>query len=179
MIDVADHTDLAYFYANKSNKRHLQGVELDDLYQSAMIGIWIASMSYDETKGAFSTYAHQYIEGEITNLIYKVTTEGGVRQRVPRVKEELFSDIIDVELDTCDNAMYEDTCFDDKYLGDYLQGLALSPNDKTFFVNMVKYGDTEATQLYMSVNNCSRQWANKVKKTIREKAQARQEEIDG
>ena len=178
MIDIENYSDLAYFYANKSSKRHLQGVELDDLYQASMIGIWIASKTYDCNQGAFSTYAHQFIEGEINSLIYKIATVEGVKQRVPRVREELFSDITDLEMDDCENIRYEDSCFDDEYLIDYLQGLQLSSNDKTYFVNMVMYGDTEATALYMSVNNCSRQRAHQVKKEIREQAKRHQRRLE-
>ena len=173
MINVEDYTDLAHYYANKSNKRHLQGIELDDLYQSAMIGIWTASMTYDSTQGEFTTYAHKFIEGEINNLVYKVVQIDGLKQRVPRIKEELVSDILDEETE----GHYNETYLEDEYFIDYLTGLPLSSNDKTFFVNMVKYGDTEATQLYMSVNNVTRQRANQVKQVIREKAKAHKREI--
>jgi len=177
MIDIENHIDLAHFYANKSDKRHLQGVELDDLFQCAMVGLWMASKTYDDEQGAFSTYAHQFIEGEINSLVYKQAKVNGINKRVPRIQEELFSDILDIEMDACDNIVYEDTCFDDEYLVGYLKSLSLSSNDKTFFVNMVKYGDTEATQLYMTVNNCTRQHANKIKHTIRDQAKKLQKEI--
>jgi len=176
VISIEDYVDLAWFYANKSAKRHLQGIELDDLYQSAMIGIWQASKTYDDELGSFTTYAHQFIEGEINNLVYKVVQIDGTKQRVPRIKEELASDILDDEMiEGLDN--YYESYLEDKYFIDYLQGLKLSSKDKAFFVNMVKFGDTEATALYMSVNNVTRQRANQVKKSIREKAKERQKEI--
>ena len=166
MINIEDYVDLAYYYANKSNKRHLQGIELDDLYQSAMIGIWTASKTYDDELGAFTTYAHQFIEGEINNLVYKITMVDGTKRRVPRIKEELVSDILDDEMaDSID--YYYESYLEDKYFIDYLSGLKLSSRDKSYFVNMVKYGDTEATALFMAVNNCTRQRANQVKKEIR------------
>ena len=93
MINLEDYTDLAWHYANRSNKRTLQGIELDDLYQAALIGIWIASQSYDPSVGAFTTYAHQFIEGEINNVVYKTLTVNGHRQRVPRVAEKLSEDV--------------------------------------------------------------------------------------
>ena len=176
MINIEDYTDLAHFYSNKSNKKNLQGIELDDLYQSAMIGIWTASKTYNDELGAFTTYAHQFIEGEINNLVYKISMVDGVKKRVPRIKEELVSDILDDELvEGMDH--YEEPYLENKYFLDYLGGLPLQPKDKTFFVNMVKYGDTEATKLYMSVHNCTRQRANQVKKEIREVATKYSKEI--
>ena len=177
MINIEDYVDLAHFYANKSNKRHLQGVELDDLYQSAMIGIWTASKTYDPEQGAFTTYAHQFIEGEINNLVYKITMIDGTKRRVPRIKEELVSDMLDDEMvDNMDH--YDDPYLENKYFMDYLSGLPLQPKDKAFFVNMVKYGDTEATSLYVSVHNCTRQYANKLKQDIREIATKHSKEIN-
>ena len=176
MINIEDYVDLAHFYANKSNKRHLQGVELDDLYQSAMIGIWIASKTYDDELGSFTTYAHQFIEGEINNLVYKIATVDGTKRRVPRIKEELVSDILDDEM-LEGVEYYEEPYLEDQYFINYLAGLKLSPRDKTFFVNIVKYGETEATSLFMSVNDCSRQRASQVKKEIRKVAAKRNEEL--
>ena len=176
MINIEDYVDLAYYYANKSNKRHLQCIELDDLYQSAMIGIWTASKTYDPSVSAFTTYAHRFIEGEINNLVYKITMIDGTKQRVPRIKEELVSDILDDEM-TDNIEHYDEPYLEDKYFIDYLSGLKLSARDKTFFVNIVKYGDTEATALFMTVNNVSRQRANQVKKEIREVATKHSEEI--
>ena len=176
MINIEDYTDLAYYYANKSNKRHLQGIELDDLYQSAMIGIWTASKTYDDELGAFTTYAHQFIEGEINNLVYKITMVDGTKRRVPRIKEELVSDILDEEMiEGLDH--YNDPYLEDKYFIDYLSDLELSARDKVYFVNMVKYGDTEATALFMTVNNLTRQRANQVKKEIREVASNHSKEL--
>ena len=175
MIILEDYVDLAYYYANKSNKRHLQGIELDDLYQVAMVGIWIASKTYDSTQGEFTTYAHKFIEGEINNLVYKIVQQDGTIRRVPRIKEELISDISDV-LEDSDH--YDEPFLEDKYFLDYLSGLKLSPRDKAFFVNMVKYGETEATALFMSVNNCTRQRANQVKKEVREIATKHSERLD-
>ena len=172
MINIENYKDLAHYYANKSNKRHLQGIELDDLYQSAMIGIWIASKTYEQSQGEFTTYAHKFIEGEINNLIYKPTQIGGKKQRVPRIKEELVSDILDEEMDA---NCYDDNSFEVEYFTDYLADLPLEEKDKAYFVNMVKYGDTDATQLYMAVNGVTRQRANQVKQEIREIAKQHKE----
>ena len=176
MINIEDYKDLAHFYSNKSNKKNLQGIELEDLYQVAMVGIWTASKTYDPTVSAFTTYAHRFIEGEINNLVYKISMVDGTKRRVPRIKEELVSDILDDEMvDNMD--YYYEPYLEDKYFIDYLSGLKLSARDKVFFVNMVKYGDTEATALFMSVNDVTRQRANQIKKEIREVATKHSKEI--
>ena len=172
MIDIKDYTDLAYYYANKSNKRFLQGVELDDLYQVSMIGIWNASILYEEDRGAFSTFAHRFIEGEINNLVYKSVSRGGVRGREPRITEELISDIMtDDGQDYIDSNSYEDSCFDDISLDELLTKVSLLSNERLFLSDMIRYGDTEATALYMTQHGCTRQRANQIKKLVREKAQ--------
>lgn len=174
MIDIENYTDLAYYYANKSDKRHLQGVELDDLYQCSMIGIWIASQSFDGTRGEFTTYAHKFIEGEINTLVYKVSQIDGKRVRVPRIKEELIGDMLDNEMLT---DQHLDSIFEDEYFIDFLKSLDLQEKDKAFFVNMVKYGSKDATSLYMAVNNVTRQRASQVKGHIRKVAKLHKEEI--
>tara|TARA_R110002096_G_scaffold80980_1_gene189203 strand:+ start:2417 stop:2920 length:504 start_codon:yes stop_codon:yes gene_type:complete len=165
-MNIEDYTDLAHYYANKSSKRYLQGVELDDLYQVAMIGIWIASKNYDPNMGAFSTYAHRFVQGEINDLVYKITSVDGTKQRTPRIKEELLGDVS--ELEPC---LYEDTCFDDLYLNQYIHQLSMPEVHKEFFRRMVVDGDTDATKWYKETAFCSRQQANNVKKQIRERIQ--------
>jgi len=162
MIDIEDYTDLAWHHVNRSNKKHLQGVEMDDLYQHAMIGIWTASLAYDNSKGSFTTYAHKYIQGEINNLIYK--REGG--ERVPRVTEPLAGDI---DVDTHEApVLYEDNVEDDEFLDSYITTLPLKDKLKEYFVNLIKYGDKEATLLYVDKHRVTRQRAHQVKTKIRE-----------
>jgi RNA polymerase sporulation-specific sigma factor len=59
--------DLAYSYVHKA-KIHISGYELEDLFQVALIGLWKACKTYDETKSEFSTYATRCIENEIRML---------------------------------------------------------------------------------------------------------------
>lgn len=139
----------------------MQGIELDDLYQVSMIGIWIASKSYNPDKGAFSTYAHQFILGEINELVYKITSVDGTKQRTPRIKEELLGDIVESE------GVYEDDSFDAIYLDQYMKSLNLTVVNTAFFRRMVTCGDTDATNWYQEMTGCSRQHANKIKQEIR------------
>ena len=163
MIDIENYTDLAWHHVNRSNKRNLQGVELDDLYQHAMIGIWTASLAYDSSKGSFTTYAHMFIQGEINNLVYK--RDGG--NRVPRISEVLFDDLTSDE-DCISPALYEDNVEEDEFLEAYITTLPLKDKLKEYFVNLIKFGDKEATLLYMDKHKVTRQRAHQVKKDVRE-----------
>ena len=166
MIDVEDYVDLAWFHANHSNKKHLQGVELDDLYQHAMIGIWTASLAYDKDIGSFPAYAYKYIQGEINNLIYKKVNG----KRVPRIMETLVEDI-DSDEDCLGLNYYDDAVEDIEFINTYLSTLTLKKDHKTFFYNLLRHGDKEATRLYMDTTGVTRQRAGQVKKEIREVTQ--------
>lgn len=166
MIDIENYTDLAWYHANSSNKKHLQGVELDDLYQHAMIGIWTASLAYEKEKGSFTAYAYKYIQGEINTLIYKKI--GG--QRVPRVAETLIEDI-DTDEDCMSQMLYVDSVEDDEFLIKYLATLSLPSKHKKYFTDLLMHGEEEATRLYIAKHEVSRQRAYQVKQKVREVTQ--------
>lgn len=163
MINIEDYKDLAHHYANRSNKRTLQGIELDDLYQAALIGIWIASQSYDGSVGAFTTYAHKFIEGEINNVVYKTRTIDGRRQRVPRITETLLED----DGEALDEFLYHDVVEEEIALEQLLEDLMLSRNLKDYLYSMITHGEREATQIYMDIHGVTRQRAAQVRKEIR------------
>ena len=169
-INIEDYTDLAHFYANRSNKRNLQGIELDDLYQVAMIGIWEASLVYDSTQGKFTTFAHHYIEGEITNLIYKQVTIKNERTRLPRITEELYADISEMDIDMSEQLLHEDDSFDADFMDVFIEGLTLTPKHMSYFYEMITHGATDATARYMEVTGVTRQRAEQVRRDIRKKA---------
>ena len=58
-INVEDHTKLAHLLAHKySNSAYKLGIDYDDLYQVALIGIWTATKKFDTDKGfTFCTFA--------------------------------------------------------------------------------------------------------------------------
>ncbi len=176
MIDVADYTDLAWYFANNSNKRYLQGVDIDDIYQAAMIGIWQASQTYDCSVGAFTTYAHLYMTGEVNNLIYRTTKKDGKTTRTPRITETLLSDITTDE-DCIEQSTHEDDLMDREYIEKYLLTLKLRESYKTFFFNMILYGDKEATIMYMDKHKVSKQRAHQVKKVVRDIAKKHLEKL--
>ena len=177
MIDIEDHTDLAWYFANSSNKKHLQGVELEDLYQSALIGIWLASLQYDDSLGSFSNFAYKYIQGEITNLVYKQATEDGKSVRVERVAEILLGDM-DSDEDCIDQDTYEDDILDIEFIEEYLSTLPLREDYKPYFYNLITHGDREATRLYIEDKGFSRQRAYQVKKHIRDVAKRHMERLE-
>ena len=57
-----DNLNLAYYLANK----HCGSIDLDDAIQAALLGLWKATRSYDESKGfKFCTFATACIYNEI------------------------------------------------------------------------------------------------------------------
>ena len=169
MIKVEDYTGLAWYFANNSNKKNLQGIELDDLYQSALIGIWQASQTYNPTLGAFTTYAHTYMTGEVNNLVYKTTKKDGKTTRVPRVTETLTSDI-DSDEDCLDHPTYDDNMMDIEYVEKYLSTLKLKEEHKSYFYNMIMFGDKEATIMFMTEHSVSKQYAHQDRIKVRDTA---------
>ena len=177
MINLNDYTDLAHHYAHKSNKRYLQGVELEDLYQCAMIGLWTASVTYDPSRGQFTTYAHRFIEGEINSLVYKAVSIDGKRTRIPRIREELFSDLSEVDASSCEQLLYTDDQFAADFMDEYLDKLSLPTKELTFFHDMLKHGETDATKMYMQRHDVSRQYASVVKADVRYRAKKYYKEV--
>ena len=176
MIDIEDYTSLAWYTANTSNKKHLQGVELDDLYQAALIGIWIASTKYDDSLGSFTTFAQKYMQGEISGLVYRGTTLEGKKVRVPRVAETLVGDL-DSDEDCIEQSVYEDDLEDIEFIEQYLTTLPLKEEYMTYFKDMILHGDREATRLYIESKGFSRQRAEQIRKAIRQTAQRHMERL--
>jgi len=164
-IDLEDYTGLAWFYAQKYNNNN-SGVELDDLYQAAMIGIWTATKTYDKESSSFTTYAKPFIDREIIDLIYKQVQIGGVRQRILRIREELLDDITEGEDNSYTDNFYSDSTVDDICLEQFIDLLEIDQAYKKYFIDMVNNGIKQATKDFMLEYNCTRQNANRVKKRI-------------
>jgi RNA polymerase sigma factor (sigma-70 family) len=43
----------------------------DEFYQTGLIGLWEASMSFNEGKGRFSNYAYTYMKGKMLTQMYQ------------------------------------------------------------------------------------------------------------
>lgn len=59
-----ENKELAYSYVYKS-KIKIPGYELEDLFQTALLGLWKACKTYDPKKSKFSTYATNCIRNEL------------------------------------------------------------------------------------------------------------------
>jgi RNA polymerase sigma factor (sigma-70 family) len=67
IIDLNNYTNLAHALVHKSKRlAYALNVEYEDLYQIAMIGIWKASMKFNESKGVkFTTFAYAFAHYDI------------------------------------------------------------------------------------------------------------------
>lgn len=59
-----ENKELAYSYVYKS-KIKIPGYELEDLFQTALLGLWKACKTYNPKKSRFSTYATNCIKNEL------------------------------------------------------------------------------------------------------------------
>lgn len=70
-----DNMTLVYYIVNKYYPQHTRD---DDVIQAGMFGLCKAAMVYDESKGAFSTIAGNYIVNYIKHHFRKVTPKAEV-----------------------------------------------------------------------------------------------------
>lgn len=68
MIDITQHIGLVGKMISLYCKRLLNVYEYDDLFQTGCLGLMRAAQKFDESKGKFSTYACQWILGEIRRM---------------------------------------------------------------------------------------------------------------
>ena len=69
---VADYTGLIRAIANKV---YVVGGDKDDLLQEGMLGLFFAITNYDETKGAFPSYAKLCVKGRIADAVRKYVND--------------------------------------------------------------------------------------------------------
>jgi len=157
-----DDKKLALKYAMNSNKRRLAGIEVDDLFQCAMIGIHKARQNHQESKGSLESYAHAYIVGEIHNMIYKTVTIDGEQETIPRMQEGFHEEIQET---------YVQDYVSEIWVDDFLEGIPLDGIEHTFFCHLLNLGEREATRIYMEATGVSRARASQVKRKIIKVAQ--------
>lgn len=150
-MDEKKWSELAWKYAKTSNKKGLSGVELDDLYQCAMIGIFLASKTYNKKKGKFSSYAHWYIIKEIHNMIYNRYSEP--KQQEEYTEEEEWFDGLEDEM---------------VWVVDFLNSIKLKDKHKVYLYNIMTFGETAAIKMYVDEHGVTRSRAYQVRNKIRE-----------
>lgn len=169
MINIEDWSDLAWKHANNSYDDSMIGIELEDVYQCAMLGLFEAAQNYDESKGAFSTYAPYHIRNEINKALYD--HKGGEGRRVSNVKEELYSDLPDqVALEECEQLAYEQDFSEIVYTDYFLSTVPLEGMEYQYLINMITVGDKEATRIYMETTGHVKQRASQIKNKVKETA---------
>jgi hypothetical protein len=87
------------------------------------------------------------------------------RTRIPRIREELYTDITEGDIDTCEQLLHYD---EQDELAEFALSLKLSHKHLTFFICMIMDGETEATLDYMKQHTVTRQRANQIKQKIRQ-----------
>ncbi len=154
-MDIEKWSELAWKYAKTSNKKGLSGVELDDLYQCAMLGMFLADKTYDASKGSFQTYAHWYIIKEIHNMIYKRSSD-------PRIRE--------VEVEQEEELWYDEEEDETVWVASFLNTVPLREEYRQYLYNIMTFGSTIAVMMFVEETGLSRARAYQVKKEIREVA---------
>lgn len=105
-IDIADvcsqHKGLVVKIARKF---FLDYGDLDDLVQEGMIGLFKASLKYDSSKGAFSTFATLCIKSEIINAIRASTRHGNIDK--VSIEQKKLEEILLDEKSCFDRLMHE------------------------------------------------------------------------
>jgi len=62
-------------YGAIANKVYVVGGDKDDLLQEGMLGLFFAITNYDETKGAFPSYAKLCVKGRIADAVRKYVND--------------------------------------------------------------------------------------------------------
>ena len=90
---VIDNLDLVHFVLNKQLHIHRSYNEYEDYFQEGCIGLILAAIRFDESKGfQFSTYAISMIKGHI----YRYRRDKGNFVRIPRNKYNLVMQVINL-----------------------------------------------------------------------------------
>jgi RNA polymerase sigma factor (sigma-70 family) len=71
---VSSNHNLIYSYAHNRN------ISLDDYYDLLAIGLCKAAKSFDETKGAFSTYAYRCMQNELNMYWRSINSKSSIPQ---------------------------------------------------------------------------------------------------
>jgi len=163
-MDVEKWTEIAWKYAKSSNKKGLSGVEIDDLFQCAMIGMFLADKSYDESKGSFKTYAHWYIIKEIHNMIYKRSSE-------PKAQE--------AEITEEQEEWYDEDEEETAWVVNFLHTINLPNERKEFLYNMMAFGETFAVKEFMQTTGLSRSRTYQIRDRVKETAEKHYRRMEG
>jgi len=170
-VDVTDYNDLAYKHINALPPYKKAGVQEDDLLQAAHLGIYLASLAYEEGKageGGFLTFCYWYIQREITSLTCKQIQVDGEKKLRSIVKERLFDDIETTKYDSYEESIsFDDFKESDLFVDEFLKSLPLTGHKKDFFINMYQNDESYATKEYMTTTGHSRARAKQVKETVK------------
>jgi len=171
VINPLDYEALAWSHANKSNKRFLKGSSLEDIKQSAMLGICEAAKNYDCSKGKkFEVYAFWYIRRAINLLFYKSTQVDGKPTLVAIADEALYGDLPETDefnYEDCQLMAAADNKEGDLFVQEFMEELPLEGVEKQYFVDMVTEGPLFASKAYRETTGNSIQRAAQIKNKVK------------
>lgn len=176
---VEDYRNLAFSHINRLPKFMKRDVEEDDLFNAALLGIFLASKNFDERKGTkFTTFCYWYIQQEIIKTTSRVVEVDGNRKFQRRVKEDLYEDA-DQEQASYDDAIPLDDCkISNIFIDKYLEDLPLEGLERQFFIDMYEADETTAANNYRAMTGFTRQAASLMKIKVREIARRRYEKLE-
>ena len=114
-IVVENHFNLVRFIINR--KFNNVPIEYDDLFQVGCIGLIKAIHSYDEEKGAFTTYASMIVTNEILMEIRKlkrlIIPFCSIEETLPDNPSISYGDIIASSEQLIENELADKSCIDE------------------------------------------------------------------
>lgn len=139
MIDVMDHTGLAYKYARKYvTAGYRRGYTDEDLFQTAMLGVLKAEKAYKPGEYPFTTLATFYIKAELRKLFYIKGTSNIRPTEEPMSSWESYL-IRENELSLPDNTAEVEVL-------EAIEKVQVNASNKKYLEEIVTYGPQDANK---------------------------------
>lgn len=183
-IDPLEWEALAYKHVYAYRRKFANNSSLEDLFQSAMLGIVIASEKFKEDKqgqAGFAGFAYWYVQRELNLMHCKLTTIGDKRKLIANISHVAQADVAmetGVPEDKLDLMGQEDDIEETVWIAEVLQSLPLNSIELEYFLEMVEYGDVDATELFKERTGKSRQRIHQIRIDIKEKVKSHYERLE-
>ena len=173
-IDPLEYTNLAWKHSNTSGKKFLRGANLEDIFQSAMVGICEAAKVYDCSKDTkFEVFAFWYIQRAINKNFYKAAFVNKKCVLVPICDEALYNDLPDIaeiNYEDCGNLAFKEDKEGNLFIQEFMEGLPLTGVELQYFKDIVLHGERDASTRYREATGFTIQRAMQVKNKVKKVA---------